>query len=423
MNEILKIPKHFSLKILNCRSYCIICLLLLVNCQFFNAQTAINIQSAIDTALKNNLTIKNEKLRSQYQQKLIKTSASIPQTNVSGEYGQINSYYTDNRIGISQSFNFPTVYSNQKKLLTEEWKTSVLSISLKEADTKKMVRQVFYTYLYLKEKEDLLLKNDSIYAKFLERANLRFSTGESNVLEKTTAESQRGNITMQLYQLQQDIELILLQFKLILNTSTSFIPTESTSKLNLEVSTDKSLLNQHPSLKIIEQQKKTSLINQKLEKSRLMPDLNFGYYNMTMKGTGSDNVTYNSNTRFQSLQFGLGIPLFFGAQKAKINSSKINQTISENNYLQEMNLLQSQFNAAIRQYQSNLATVNYFENTALKNATLISETANKQFNNGELNYLEWVMLTNQAISIRSNYLDAVKNLNETTIQINYLISK
>jgi cobalt-zinc-cadmium resistance protein CzcA len=286
-----------------------------------------------------------------------------------------------------------------------------------------MVRQVFYTYLYLKEKEDLLLKNDSIYAKFLERANLRFSTGESNVLEKTTAESQRGNITMQLIELQQDIELILLQFKLVLNTSTSFIPTESSSKLNLEVSTDKSLLNQHPSLKIIEQQKKTSLINQKLEKSRLMPDLNFGYYNMTMKGTGSDNVTYNSNTRFQSLQFGLGIPLFFGAQKAKINSSKINQTISENNYLQEMNLLQSQFNAAIRQYQSNLATVNYFENTALKNASLISETANKQFNNGELNYLEWVMLTNQAISIRSNYLDAVKNLNETTIQINYLISK
>ena len=386
-------------------------------------QTVINLQSAIDTALKNNLTIKNEKLKSLYQQKLIKTSASIPQTNVTGEYGQINSYYTDNRIGVSQSFNFPTVYSNQKKLLTEEWKTSVLTISLKEADTKKMVRQVFYAYLYLKEKEDLLLKNDSIYAKFLEKANLRFSTGESNILEKTTAESQRGNITLQLYQLKQDIELVLLQFKLVLNTSTEFIPTETSSKLNLEVTTDKSLINQHPSLKIIEQQKKTSLINQKLEKSRLMPDLNFGYYNMTMKGTGSDNVTYNSNTRFQSLQFGLGIPLFFGAQKAKINSSKINQTISENNYLQEMNLLQSQFNAAIRQYQSNLATVNYFENTALKNATLISETANKQFNNGELNYLEWVMLTNQAISIRSNYLDAVKNLNETTIQINYLISK
>lgn len=423
MNKIIKTTKLFSLKISNYQLRIAYCLLLIANCQFFNAQTPINLQTAIDTALKNNLTIKNEKLKSQYQQKLIKTSASIPQTFVNGQYGQINSYYYDNSIAVSQSFNFPTVYSNQKKLFTEEWKTSVLNISLKEAETKKIVRQIFYTYVYLKEKEELLLTNDSIYAKFLEKANLRFSNGESNILEKTTAESQRGNITMQLYQLQQDIELTLLQFRLVLNTSTPFIPTETNSKFTLELSIDKSLLNQHPALKIIEQQKKTSVINQKLEKSRLMPDLNFGYNNMTMKGTGSDNITYNLNSRFQSVQVGVGIPLFFGAQKAKINASKINQTITENNYLQEMNFLQSQFNSAIRQYQSNLATVNYFESIALKNALLISETASKQFVNGELNYLEWVMLTNQAISIRSNYLDAVKNLNETSIQINYLISK
>ena len=74
MNEILKIPKQDSLKIFNCQFCCIICLLFIVNCQFFKAQTAINLGSAIDTALKNNLTIKNEKLRSLYQQKLIKNN-------------------------------------------------------------------------------------------------------------------------------------------------------------------------------------------------------------------------------------------------------------------------------------------------------------------------------------------------------------
>jgi len=57
------------------------------------------------------------------------------------------------RFGVSQSFNFPTVYTNQKHLLNEEWKTAVLNISLKEAETKKMVQQVFYTFIYLKEKE------------------------------------------------------------------------------------------------------------------------------------------------------------------------------------------------------------------------------------------------------------------------------
>lgn len=388
-----------------------------------NAQTPIDLKSAMDTAFKNNVLVKNEKLKAAYQKKLIKTAASISQTNVVGQYGQINSYFYDNSIAVSQSFNFPTVYVNQKKLLTEEWKTSVLTSSLKEADTKKMVRQVFYTFLYLKEKEKLLFKNDSIYAAFLSKANLRFTNGESNILEKTTAETQRGAIAIQLNQLEQDIELIKFQFMLLLNTTTHFIPTETSFKIDFNLTNDSNLVNQHPFLKIIEQQKKMSVLNSKLEKSKLIPDLSIGYYNMTMNGAGADNNYYNSSTRFQSVQVGLGIPLFFGSQRAKINASKINQHISENEYVIERNNLQLGYKSVIGQYQTNLETINYFEKTALKNAKLIFETANKQFLNGELNYLEWVMLTNQAIGIQSNYLDAVKNLNETIIQINYLITK
>ena len=75
------------------------------------------------------------------------------------------------------------------------------------------------------------------------------------------------------------------------------------------------------------------------------------------------------------------------------------------------------------QHQANTIALIYFENTGLKNAQLIFETANKQFSNGEIDYLDWVMLTNQAINLQSNYMDAVKSYNETIIQINYLITK
>jgi cobalt-zinc-cadmium resistance protein CzcA len=387
------------------------------------AQTPISLTAAIDTALKNNLMVKNERLKSDYQQKLIKSSANIQQANIMGEYGQINSIYNDNRFGATQSFNFPTVYSAQKNLLNEEWKSAILSVSLKESETKKTVCQIFYLYLFLKEKEKLLLKNDSIYRAFLQKANLRYTKGESNVLEKITAETFRGNISIQLKQLQQDLDVTQLQFRLAINSTTLFIPYEPNVKLNLVVSLDSSLVNQHPFLKIIEQQKKVSIIHQKLEKAKLLPDFNVGYYNMSMRGTGADSKLYGSSSRFQSVQVGIGVPLFFGAQKAKINASKVNQKIAENNYTQELMLLQNQYKYALSQYQTNLATVNYFESTALKNAITIYETANKQFLNGEINYLEWVMLTNQAISIQSNYLDAIKNLNESIIQINYLTIK
>jgi cobalt-zinc-cadmium resistance protein CzcA len=72
--------------------------------------------------------------------------------------------------------------------------------------------------------------------------------------------------------------------------------------------------------------------------------------------------------------------------------------------------------ALYKQYNE---TVNYFEQTGLKNASLIIETANKQFSSGLINYLEWIMLVNQATTVKNDYLDAVHRLNESIIQLNY----
>jgi cobalt-zinc-cadmium resistance protein CzcA len=387
------------------------------------AQVPINIQTAVDTALKNNLTIKNERLKAEYQKKIINTSANIPQANIFGEYGQINSYYNDNRFGVTQSFNFPKVYSSQKQLLTEEWNTSVLNVFLREAEIKKIVYNIFYTFLFLKEKEKLLLKNDSIYSIFLDKTILRLTKGESNLLEKTTAESQRGAIAIQLKQVQQDIEIEKLQFASVLNTSTHYVPLEAGLKLTLQLSATNTNLEQHPVIKMIEQLKKISLLSGKVEKAKLLPDFNIGYYNMTMQGIGSDNRTYTSSNRFQSFQFGVGVPIFFGAQKAKISATRVNQSITQNLYQSEKKQLDNQLQSLLIKHQSNQVTINYFESVALKNAQIIFETSNKQFVNGDISYLDWVMLTNQAINIQSSYIDAIRNLNETIIQINYLLTK
>ena len=388
-----------------------------------NAQTPINLQSAIDTALKNNLQVKNEKLNAEYQQKLKAAAVDIPQTNLIGEYGQINSFYKDTKFGISQSINFPTVYAKQKSLQNETYKSSVLNIAVKEAELKKQVSEVFYLLVYLQQKQKILLQNDSVYASFLEKANLRFAKGETNILEKTTAETQRGQIAIQLSQLRNDIEILQIQFQLLLNTATVFTPSTENPKMIFTAMLDTSIISKHPTLLVLQQQKEVSSIKIQLEKSKLLPNLNIGYYNMSMKGTGADNIFYNTSTRFNSIQFGLGVPLFFGSQKAKINSSKTLELISENNYQIGLQTLNAEYQTAFKQYQTQLQTVKYFEETALKNANIITKTANQQFANGGINYLEWTMLINNAVSIQSTYTDAVKELNQSIIQLNYLTSK
>jgi heavy metal efflux system protein len=388
-----------------------------------NAQTPITVQAAIDTALTNNLLVKNERLKAEYQKQLIKSGASLPKTTISGEYGQINSAYSDNRFVINQNINFPSVYSNQKSVLREEWKSSMLNVALKEVDLKRQVSQVYYMLAYLQQKKKLLQQNDSLYGEFLNKANLRFKAGESNILEKTTAETQRGQIALQLDLLNADLDLLQAQFQLLLNTTTLLVPQEDDFKMSRLEMIDTATLSLHPAIQLLQQQKQISIRNTQLEKSRLLPDLTFAYNNMSMRGTGADNLSYDGSTRFQSGQIGLGIPLFYGSQKARINASKSFQRITETNYLSGLQQFYTEYQRAITQYLNFSRSVDYYEQTGLTNAKLITDTANKQFANGGINYLEWVMLTNQAISLRNEYLIAVNNLNESIIQLNYFIYK
>jgi cobalt-zinc-cadmium resistance protein CzcA len=243
------------------------------------------------------------------------------------------------------------------------------------------------------------------------------------VLELATAENQRTQISIQLNQLNTDLELILMQFQLLLNTNAKLIPSNDNFKINEILKLDSNEVFNHPTIKLLVQQKQISLLNKKVEKSRLLPDLTLAYNNMTMQGMGADDVNYTTSKRFQSAQVGLGIPLFFGANKANIGASKVAILISENRLQNETNLLNNEWSRAKAMYQLNSNTINLYETKTLSNAQLIIETANKQFANGEINYLEWVMLTNQAILIKNEYLNSVNNLNESVIQILYLSNK
>lgn len=401
-------------------------LLLIITISLLNkstAQTPITLQAAIDTALKNNLSLRSEKLNADYLKKLTNAAYTIPLTNAYFEYGQMNSIYSDNRLSVTQSIKFPTVYARQKVLYKEEWKSGLLNAEVRQNEIRRQVTSVYYQMIYLQQKQTLLQHTDSLFATFLKNAELRLKVGETNILERTTAETQRGQISVQLQELLQDFSVLRLQFKYLLNTVTDFIPAENVLQLYTPQIADSTVLQQHPSIKLLRQQQQISNARLQLEKSRLLPDLFTGYYNFTIRGFGADNKVYSGSKRFQFVQVGVGIPLFNGAQKATIAAGKINVQLAENNYAQGLQQLQSAYQQAIQEYSKNLQTINYYESTALKNADTIISTANLQFKNGEINYLEWVLLTNNAISIQSQYIEAVRAFNQSITDINSFIIK
>jgi cobalt-zinc-cadmium resistance protein CzcA len=388
------------------------------------AQKTISLTAAIDSALRNNATIKQEQLRAAYQQKLIETAVQLPPLQVSAEVGRFNSAYTDNRIGIGQSLQFPTVYARQKDLLREEWKQSVMQVSLRESMLRRDVSLIYYQLIFLKQKKELLQYADSLFAGFLVKASERLQSGESGILEKVSAQNQLGQIRLQLAQLAADEEIAALQFQLLLNTAGSYVPLQQRLALNaLPSVADTASFGNHPMLQAIRQQKSMADANYALEKSKLLPNLSLNYNNTTIRGVGADNKLYDGSTRFGAVQLGVGIPVFKKGQKNLIEATRFSRQIAESNYDVELRQFKTQFEAAYRQYLQNNLSLRYYESEGIPNAQQVVLTAGKQLQAGQINYLEWVQLINQSIHTRSQYIETQLNTHNSVIQLNYLLAQ
>ena len=387
------------------------------------SQTPISLETAIDKAFKNNLNIKSGTLRIDYQNKMQKSAVIIDPLNISAEIGQMNSFYVDNKFSVSQTIRLPKFYNAQKTLLLEEWKNSLLNLDLQKWQLKREISLIYNELNYFNEKKKLLKKADSIFTQYFNRADLRLKKGESNLLEKATAENLRSQAEMQLKSLEKDREISIQKLSFLINDGNLY-QNENTNYgiLNLE-NLNAEYAGNPLILKQLEQEKNIQNAKLLAEKAKLSPSLNLGVNSMTMKGNGADEKYYNATHRFQSGFVGVGIPVFNSAQKSVIEAQKVNQLIAENNYQLGLINLKNQYLQNLRQFQKLNDEISYYQKTGLQNSENILKTANNQYFNGEINYLEWTLLVTQAFEIQNKYIDRLKETNDKIIEINSLKSE
>ncbi len=385
------------------------------------SQTPISLESAINKAFNNNLTLKSGALRIDYQNKMQKSAVVIDPLTISGEIGQMNSSYVDNKISVSQLVRLPKFYNAQKTVLMEEYKNSLLHLDLQKWQLKKEISLVYNELDYLNEKKILLKKADSIFKQYFNRADLRLKKGESNLLEKATAENLRSQAEMQLKSLEKDKKITIQKLSFLINDGNLY-QNENTKYriLSLENLTATNYSGNPLVLQQLEQEKNIQNAKLMAEKAKLSPSFNLGLNSMTMKGNGSDNKYYNGTQRFQSALVGVNLPVFNSAQKSVIEAQKVNQQIAENNYQLGLMNLKNQYSQNFGQFQNLNDEISYYQKTGLQNSENILKTANNQFFNGEINYLEWTLLVTQSFEIQNKYVDRLKELNDKIIELNAL---
>ncbi|HAY3551184.1 TolC family protein [Elizabethkingia meningoseptica] len=384
------------------------------------AQQPVSMEEAYQKILSNNLNLRGGALKIDAQKILKQSTFSLDPLNVSAEIGQFNSDKTDHKFSVAQNFRFPGFYQKQKQVFTEEWKQSLLNLSLQKWQLKRELAVIFNELNYLDAKYALIKKADSLYGVYYDKAALRLRKGESNVLEKSTAENYKSQAHFQLLAIEKDKAVTEEKLNFLINDGNSYTNEKQVFNAQNLLLSELENPQGNPYVETLKQEQEVQKAKTLEAKARISPNISLGYNNTSLIGNQGDGAYNDGSRRFHSAVIGVGLPLFNKAQKLAIEAQRVNEKIAENNYQQALNNLNMQYKQYTIQYHNALKETDYFQHDGLKNAEVILKTANLQFYNGEINYLDYVLLVNQALDIRNRGIDSVKKLNDAVTEMNAL---
>jgi len=390
-----------------------------------NAQAPVTLPQAIETALKNNMGIQAANYELESQKQLKKTSFDLPKTNVSLMYGQYNSFAkNDNNITVTQSIPF-TALGSQGSLNRALVASSEMKKAVSENELVFQVKQVYFDLGYQKEKHLLLRQLDSLSEEFYKAATLRYKTGETNLLEQTTAETLRNEVKNQLTRNEAEQLVLREQLKALMNSDQlPEIAGTQQEELSFGAGADTAAITANPQMAYLRQQVEVAKGERKLQAAKFAPEILLGFFTQTLIGvvdteSGSGEIATSSD-RFTGFQAGLTIPLWFVPHQGRVKSAEYNRQAAESNYQYFQKNLQGQYQQAYQHYVKNRNSLHYYRTSALPNADLILKHSQTAFKSGEIGYSEYLLGVQRANNVREAYIQTLRDYNQSIIYLEYL---
>jgi cobalt-zinc-cadmium resistance protein CzcA len=391
--------------------------------QEIESKTVLSLDQAINIGLSNNGNILAAKTNIEIEYQGRKAAFNPGKTGVDMLWGQYNSFEKDFAFEISQQFEFPAVYAKQKKLANARITGSELELRSSENNLKREIRKAWYQLSYLLEQRDLMIFQDSLYGRFYHAATIRYETEATNYLEFASAETQVMEIQNALRFLTSDISIQQEQLRILLNDSVSLIfKPDKLIERKIDIVQDSDMLANNPLLAFAKQQTEVAMAEKAVKSAQFAPDFSFGYFNQSLLGseTASGGIA-NGSDRFWGLKGSIIIPVFFGSYKANVETAKLKMVIAQTKAIYYNNVLSGEYEQQLQEVLKFRGSLSYYQEKAVPQADLIIENAQKSFENGAINYVEYFLNVNAALKLKFNYLNTLNGYNQSVINLEYLI--
>lgn len=386
-------------------------------------ESPLTVEQAIDRALKNNGNVQLSRLAVEKEKLLKGAAAEWSKTNINLQYGQANTIKWDNHISLSQQIPNPSLIRNQKLLADARIKGSELELGATQHELIYAVKTTWYQLVYLKALQQQLQQQDTVYSSFLKAAEVRYRTGETKLLEQTTAATALAEHRNEIRKNESDITVALTELQRLINDSLPVnMPFTGVVKLSPSIAVQDSLTN-NPLVQAVQQQVAVSNKLVEVEKAKRRPDFSIGYFNQSIIGYQNVDGTekyYGGGQRFQGVQAGINVPVFQKSYTARIKAAQVETQAAENNYRLMQHNLQAQYTQALQEYEKDKRSVEYYEKTALPNAQLILQQGQKSFRYGEVDYIEYLQAIKTSNELQLKYLDQLNRYNQSVIRLLWL---
>lgn len=377
-----------------------------------NAQTqTFTLQNALDLATKNYPTLQQASLQTEQQQALTKTATVLDPFNINSNLGQINSKLFDYNIGVAQGFKLSN--KADRNLLNQNVAVAKSFEAVTKKELIKNVSNAYFNWLYNVQHYNLLLETDNIFADYEKYADKKFQVGETSKLEKINATLQRKELKMQLAEANSQVLFYLTELQRWTRSNESYqAPTKYDALPEINVS-DSTLVKNHPVLQFLQQQIISKELAIKSEKAKANPSFNLG---VNTQSLDKENPFYYGSV-------GVNIPLFRNGIKAKTQVAKLETEIAKmelDKSQQELVTLYLQQFQLQKQY---FDQINFYKTEGLAMAETIVNSAQRLYKSGDIGYIEYTQNLKDANKIKTDYLTAMNNYNQTIINIQYLLNK
>ena len=379
------------------------------------------LQQCFQLADRQNLALQSGRKAVEKAQVMQATAWNLDKTEIAFSQNPASSGDTDNGLTFSQSIEFPTVYTARRGQLKAETQAEKSRLNVTSQQLRLEIANVYYAMLYQTHRLQILLQQDSVIQRYCDVAAKRYRAGEARQLEFLSADRMRNDNRLEMTKVKNEAENLQTALMALLNTTTPVVPAADNLVIS-QSSPMNAVFNYQQTADAQYQKDLISALDQEVKcaKTGYAPSLSLALRSQLLIDSWDPyhiNRQRFTEGNFFGFEVTVGVPLFYGATKAKVKAAQKDREVAQLAMQQEQREKERDYKQGYNRLQNAIKRMEYYSGENMAKAKDIERLSTLEYENGEISYVEYASALQEAIDMRLKQAEVVNEYNEAVLAL------